>query len=44
MFSDVIADAQADDKSSNDDNFIEGFKLALQEWREYYEEIVYSRN
>ena len=36
MFSDFIADASADDKSSAD-RIIEGFKLALQEWREYYE-------
>lgn len=37
MFGDIIADAQADQKGSGD-AIVEAFKLALKEWREYYEQ------
>lgn len=37
LFSDIIADAHADDKAAGD-TIIEAFKLSLKEWREYYEE------
>ena len=37
LFGDIIADAQADDQAAGD-AIIEAFKLALKEWREYYEQ------
>lgn len=36
MFGDIIADAHPDDTATGD-NILEGFRLALKEWREYYE-------
>jgi len=35
MFADIIADANPDDESYGD-AMIEGFQLALNEWRQYY--------
>ena len=37
MFADIIADAHPDDQSAGD-AIIEAFKIALTEWREYYEQ------
>ena len=37
LFADIICDAQYDQPCAGD-NIIAGFKLALKEWREYYEE------
>ena len=34
-FADIIADIQHD-QSKTSDNLIAGFKLAIQEWREYH--------
>ena len=37
LFGDIIADVQADNPTTSD-NLIEGFKMALQSWREFYEQ------
>ena len=37
LFGDIIADVQADNPTTSD-NLIEGFKMALQAWREFYEQ------
>ena len=37
LFIDIIADVQADNQTTSD-NIIEGFKMALQDWRQYYEQ------
>ena len=37
LFGDIIADVQADNPTTSD-NLIEGFKIALQSWREFYEQ------
>ena len=37
MFGDIIADAHPDDQSAGD-AIIDAFKLAIKEWREYYEQ------
>ena len=35
QFADIIADIQHDQRQTSD-NLIDGFKLALDEWREYH--------
>ena len=37
LFADIVADAHPDDQSAGD-AIVEAFKLALKEWREYYEQ------
>jgi hypothetical protein len=39
QFADIIADVQHDSPQISD-NLIEGFKLALTEWKEYYQKQV----
>ena len=39
QFADIIADVQHDSPQTSD-NLVEGFKLALTEWKEYYQKQV----
>ena len=43
LFADIICDAQASDPHLGD-NMIDGFKLAMLEWRNYHEEQLKEYN